>query len=63
MILSIRLHMKEATSSSMIHKVLSLVLRKRLRLLGTLLRSGLLQPSWRISCMQFGILAVVLSPK
>ena len=60
MILSMKLHIKEATLSSMTHKVLSLVQRKRYRLFGTSLKRSLLQPSWRISCMQFGILTSVL---
>ena len=45
MILSMRLHMKEVTLSSMTHKVLSLVLKRRWKLFGTSLRSSLLQPS------------------
>jgi hypothetical protein len=52
--------MMEATLSSMTHKVLSLVQRRRWKLFGTSFKRSLLQPSWRISCMQFGILTFAL---
>ena len=54
MILSMGLHMMEATLSSMTLKALNLVQRMRLRLFGTSLRSDLQHINCKISCMQFG---------
>ena len=56
MILSIRLHTLEVTLSSMTLRVLNLVQLRNWTLLGSSLNRGLQKLSWRISCMQFGIL-------
>ncbi len=56
MILSIKLHTLEVTSSSMTLRVLNLVQLMNWRLLGSSLKRSLQKLSWRISCMQFGIL-------
>ena len=55
-ILSIKLHTLEVTSSSMTLKVLNLVQLRNWRLLGSLLRRSLQKLSWKTSCMQFGTL-------
>jgi len=54
MILSTRLHIMEVTLSSMTLRTLNLVQVRRLRKSGNLLRSDLLQQSWKINYMQFG---------
>ncbi len=56
MILSIKLHTLEVTSSSMTLRVLNLVQLRNWRLLGSSLKRSLVKLSWRISCMQFGTL-------
>ena len=58
MILSIRSHTKDAILFSMILKVLNLVQEMSWKLCGTSFQSDLLQLSWRISYMQFGIFAL-----
>ena len=56
MILSIRLHTLDATLSFMTLRVLNLVQLRSWSLLGSLLKKGQLELSYRINCMQFGIL-------
>ena len=56
MILSIKLHTLEVTLSSMTLEVLNLVQLRNWRLLGNSLKRSLQKLSWKISCMQFGIL-------
>ena len=58
MILNTRLHMMEATLSSMIPRVLKQVQMKRWGMLGHLLRRGPLKQSCKSSCMPFGILVL-----
>ena len=56
MILSIKLHTLEVTLSSMTLRVLNLVQLRNWRLPGSSLKRSLLKLSWKISCIQFGIL-------
>ena len=56
MILSIKLHTLEVTSSSMTLRVLNLVQLRNWRLFGSSLKRSLQKLNWRISYMQFGIL-------
>jgi len=56
MILNIRLHTLGVTLFSMTLRDLNLVLLMNWRLLGNSLRRSLQKLSWKISCMQFGIL-------
>ena len=58
MILNIRLHTLGVTLFSMTLRDLNLVLLMNWRLLGISLRWGLQKLSWKISCMQFGILPI-----
>ena len=58
MILNTRLHILGVTLFSMTLRDLNLVLLMNWRLLGISLRKGLWKLSWKISCMQFGILPI-----
>ena len=59
-ILNINLHTLGVTLSSMTLRALNLVEVRRLRKSGNLLRSDLLQQSWKINYMQFGTFQFIL---
>ena len=61
MILNTRLHTMGVTSSSMTLEALNLVQLRNWSLFGNSLRSSLLQLKWRISYMQYGIIALLMT--